>query len=195
MVGHGGRARPRDAGLDAVIAQGWEAGGHRGIFDPDAADARLSTEALTRQLAAEITLPVIAAGGIMDGHDLRRALSWGAQAAQMGTAFVGCPESNADAAYRARLSQGGKTVMTPAISGRPARSLSNDFTDWAEDVPARDVAAYPRAYDLGKALNAAARAAGQTGYGAQWSGMAADRARVLPAARLMAALEAEFNAA
>ena len=183
------------AGFDAVIAQGWEAGGHRGIFDPAANDARLSTEDLTRELAQNLTLPVIAAGGIMDGHDVRRALGWGAQAAQLGTAFVGSPESSADAAYRARLAQGGETVMTPAISGRPARCLSNSFTDWAADIPAQDVAAYPRAYDLGKALNAAAKAAGQTGYAAQWSGMAADRARALPATALMAALEAEFNAA
>lgn len=184
-----------DAGFDAVIAQGWEAGGHRGIFDPAASDARLSTEDLTRELARRITLPIIAAGGIMDGHDVRRALSWGAQAAQLGTAFVGGPESSADAAYRARLSQGGETVMTPAISGRAARCLSNSFTDWARDIPAQEIAAYPRAYDLGKALNAAAKAAGQTGYGAQWSGMAADRARALPATDLMVALEAEFNAA
>ena len=185
----------KDAGFDAVIAQGWEAGGHRGIFDPAAKDARLSTEDLTRELAQSTALPVIAAGGIMDGCDVSRALSWGAQAAQLGTAFVGCPESSADAAYRARLAQGGETAMTPAISGRPARCLSNSFTDWAKDIPAQDVAAYPRAYDLGKALNAAAKAAGQTGYGAQWSGMAADRARALPAVELMAVLEAEFSAA
>ena len=184
----------QDAGLDAVIAQGWEAGGHRGIFDPAAPDARLTTETLTRQLADRIDLPVIAAGGIMDGHDLRRALSWGAQAGQLGTAFVACPESAADAAYRARLSQGGETVMTPVISGRPARCLSNSFTDWGAGIAARAVAAYPRAYDLGKALNAAAKAAGQTGYGAQWSGMAADRARSLPAAQLMAVLAEELRA-
>ncbi|MFC3527583.1 NAD(P)H-dependent flavin oxidoreductase [Paracoccus mangrovi] len=184
----------RDAGLDAVIAQGWEAGGHRGIFDPAAPDARLSAEDLTRTLVREIPLPVIAAGGIMDGGDIGRALSWGAQAAQLGTAFVGCPESAADAAYRARLSQGGETVMTPVISGRPARCLSNSFTDWGAGVTADAVAAYPRAYDLGKALNAAAKAAGQTGYGAQWSGMGASRARAMPVSRLMAALADELAA-
>nr|WP_281271203.1 nitronate monooxygenase [Paracoccus lutimaris] len=185
----------RAAGLDAVIAQGWEAGGHRGIFDPAAPDARLSTEDLTRALVREIPLPVIAAGGLMDGGDIRWALSWGAQAAQLGTAFVGCPESAADAAYRARLSQGGETVMTPVISGRPARCLSNGFTDWGAGIAADAVAGYPRAYDLGKALNAAAKAAGQTGYGAQWSGMGAARARAMPVDRLMAALADELGAA
>lgn len=165
-----------DAGFDAIVAQGWEAGGHRGIFDPHGPDERLDTETLTRMLVHETGLPVIAAGGLMDGHDVQKALGWGAVAAQMGTAFIACPESAADAAYRARLAQGGETVMTSVISGRPARCLHNRFTEWGLDISDTDVANYPYAYDLGKALNAAAKAAGETGFGAQWSGVAADRA-------------------
>nr|WP_319247277.1 nitronate monooxygenase [uncultured Celeribacter sp.] len=183
------------AGLDAVVAQGWEAGGHRGIFDPEATDAQLSTEVLTRQIARDLALPIISAGGLMQGADVARALDWGAVAAQLGTAFVACPESAADAAYRQRIAEGGDTVMTAAISGRPARCLHNDFTDWTADVPGNQLPAYPCAYDLGKALNAAAKAKGQTGFGAQWAGMNVAGSRALPAADLMATLEQEFHAA
>lgn len=183
------------AGFHAVIAQGWEAGGHRGIFDPDGPDARLSTLELVRELAGAIALPVIAAGGIMDGADIRRALEAGAAAAQLGTAFVGCPESAADQAYRDRLHRGGDTRMTAAISGRPARCLSNRFTEWGADIPPEQIATYPHAYDLGKALNAVARARGETGYGAHWSGTQAARARFLPAGDLVARLAAELREA
>lgn len=181
----------RDAGLDAIVAQGWEAGGHRGIFDPDAPDDRLTTEALTRQLAREAGLPVIAAGGLMDGRDIARAQSWGAVAAQLGTAFVGCPESAADDGYRARFAQG-LTAMTPVISGRPARCLANRWTEWGAGQPADAVAPYPCAYDLGKALNAAARAQAEDGFGAHWAGTGAARARPMPARDLTALLAREW---
>lgn len=181
------------AGMDAIIAQGWSAGGHRGIFDPDAPDAQLSTEKLTMSIVAQTHLPVIAAGGLMDGADVRRALGWGASAAQLGTAFVACDESAADAAYRDRLMAGGDTVMTAAISGRPARCLTNSFTRWAEPIGSDAIPAYPCAYDLGKAINVAAKAAGETGYGAQWAGAGAGRARRLPAGDLIRQLGREMK--
>jgi nitronate monooxygenase len=87
------------AGVDVVVAQGWEAGGHRGVFDPAAPDDRIGTMALTRLLAAELGVPIIAAGGIMDGTGIRAALALGASAAQLGTAFIACPESSANEAY------------------------------------------------------------------------------------------------
>lgn len=121
------------AGGDAVVAQGWEAGGHRGIFDADAPDDRMGTMSLTRLLAVRSGLPVIAAGGIMDGHGIRAVLDLGAVAAQLGTAFIACPERSADQAYREALTGSGAkhTVMTRAISGRPARCLRNRFTNGA----------------------------------------------------------------
>ncbi|HWU54866.1 MAG TPA: nitronate monooxygenase, partial [Rhizomicrobium sp.] len=111
-----------DAGIDAIVAQGYEAGGHRGMFDYAAHDDRLGTFALTRLLARHFNLPVIAAGGIMDGAGIAAALRLGATAAQMGTAFVGCPESSADQGYRAALASdaANHTMMVRAISGRPA---------------------------------------------------------------------------
>ncbi|KAF1016245.1 MAG: Nitronate monooxygenase [Stenotrophomonas maltophilia] len=92
------------AGVDAIVAQGVEAGGHRGVFDPQAADEGLGTLALVRRLVKRSTLPVIATGGIMDGQGIRAALELGAIAAQLGTAFILCPESAANAGYRQMLS-------------------------------------------------------------------------------------------
>jgi len=185
------------AGIDAVVAQGYEAGGHRGVFDPALPDQKLGTMALTRLLVCELKIPVIAAGGIMDGAGVAAALVLGAGAAQLGTAFIACPESSADAAYRSLLLSAGaeSTVMTAAISGRPARSLANKFTAIGETVSQDEIAAYPMAYDAGKQLNAAAKAKGETGFGAQWAGQAAPLAHALPAAELVAQLKAEMEAA
>lgn len=181
------------AGVDAVIAQGYEAGGHRGSFDPDAPDDRLGTLALTRLLVHELSLPVISAGGIMDGAGIAAALALGASAAQLGTAFVACPESQADPGYRQALASAAAhhTIMTRAISGRPARCLANRFTA-LEGAAAPD---YPVAYDAGKSLHAAAKSRGEFGYGAQWAGQGAPLSRALPAAELVAVLARELAAA
>ncbi len=186
----------RRAGMDAVVAQGYEAGGHRGVFDAQAADECLPMAVLTRLLVVRAGLPVIAAGGIMDGRGIAAALALGAVAAQLGSAFVGCPESSAEAGYRAALMGSGAahTVMTRAISGRPARCLANRFTDWAAGQDMADCPDYPIAYDAGKALHAAARARGEAGFGAQWAGQGAPLARAVPAADLVAALAAEMAA-
>lgn len=186
-----------DAGIDAIVAQGYEAGGHRGLFDYAAHDDRLGTFALTRLLVRNFNLPVIAAGGIMDGAGIAAALRLGATAAQMGTAFVGCPESSADQGYRAALASEAAhhTTMTRAISGRPARCLANRFTKLAENVPDAAIPDYPITYDLGKALHAAAKAKGEFGFGAQWAGQGAPLSRPMPAAELVRVLAAEMQAA
>ncbi|ABI75838.1 oxidoreductase, 2-nitropropane dioxygenase family [Hyphomonas neptunium ATCC 15444] len=182
------------AGVDAIVAQGYEAGGHRGVFDPGVPDDQIGTLALTRLLVARCALPVIAAGGIMDGAGVRAALDLGAVAAQLGTAFIACPESSADAAFRQALKSPGAdhTVVTTAISGRPARCLANRFTAWGAEASAPRPA-YPAAYDAGKALNAAAKAKGETGYGAQWAGQGAPLHRALPAADLLAQIADEMT--
>ena len=185
------------AGVHAVVAQGHEAGGHRGVFDPDAHDDQLGTMALTRLLVRALDVPVIAAGGIMDGAGIAAALRLGASAAQLGTAFVDCVESAADAGYRSALRSDAArhTVMTRAISGRPARCLANRFTALGAGVSPREVPAYPVAYDAGKALNAAGKLAGEHGFGAQWAGQGAPLARALPAADLVDALVTEMREA
>jgi nitronate monooxygenase len=183
------------AGVHAVVAQGYEAGGHRGAFDPDAADDRLGTVALTRLLVRDLDVPIIAAGGIMDGAGIAAVLRLGAAAAQLGTAFIACPESDADAGYRAALASDAAhhTAMTSAISGRPARCLRNEFTTLGASVSPRQIPAYPIAYDAGKTLHAAAKSAGEYGYGAQWAGQGAPLARAMPAADLVATLASEIR--
>ncbi|MBV8593088.1 MAG: nitronate monooxygenase [Caulobacteraceae bacterium] len=180
------------SGVDAVVAQGYEAGGHRGVFDPGGIDDCLGTMALTRLVVAKCDVPVIAAGGIMDGRGVRAALDLGAIAAQLGTAFIACPESAADESYRAALAgpAAAHTVMTRAISGRPARCLPNRLTEWGRGV-ALAPPDYPIAYDAAKALSAAAKSTEEAGFGAHWAGQGAPLSRAIPAAELVARLWAE----
>ncbi len=183
------------AGVDALVAQGFEAGGHRGVFAPEQGDAALGTLALVRLLAARGTLPVIAAGGIMDGAGIRAALELGASAVQMGTAFVLCPESSANAAYREALKslRATRTAITRTMSGRDARGLPNRlFLDPATpDMP--PLPDYPLVYDATKALQAAAQAKGCNDFSAQWAGQGAALAREMPAAELMRTLAKEWR--
>lgn len=186
-----------EAGIDAVVAQGIEAGGHRGVFDPDAPDDALGTVALTRLLVRTGALPVIAAGAVMDGAGIAAMLDLGATAVQMGTAFIACPESAADDGYRAALAGQAAyhTTLTTLISGRPARVLANRFSAMASRLAYCRPPDYPIAYDLGKALNTAAKARGEHGFGAQWAGQGAPLSRPMPAAQLMATLARELAAA
>ncbi|WP_412563492.1 NAD(P)H-dependent flavin oxidoreductase [Thalassobius sp. MITS945101] len=181
------------AGMDAIVVQGIEAGGHRGCFDPDAKDDAQSTLVLLAQIKPHTDLPLIAAGGLMDGADCARALQAGADMVQLGTAFILCPETSADAGYRAAMASDAadNTGFTRAISGRPARALPNAFTAWGA-TQQLESPGYPHTYDAGKALHAAAKAKGDHSYGAHWAGSGAGRARSLPAAQLMAALTAEI---
>lgn len=181
------------AGMDGIVVQGIEAGGHRGCFDPDAADEGLPTLDLLKRIKPRTDLPLIAAGGFMDGADCARALQAGAEMVQLGTAFVLCPETSADEGYCAAMTSQAaeRTVFTRALSGRPARALPNAFTAWGADRQ-HESPGYPHTYDAGKALHAAAKAKGDHSYGAHWAGSGAARARMMPAAQLMAALTAEI---
>jgi nitronate monooxygenase len=182
------------AGVHAVVAQGYEAGGHRGVFDPDAHDDELSMMTLTRLLVRELPVPVVAAGGIMDGSGIGAALRLGASAAQLGTAFVTTAESLADEGYRAAMASDAAhhTVMTRVLSGRPARCLANRFTAYGADIFPRDVPDYPIAYDLGKTLHAAGKRVHEYGFGAQWAGQGAPLARTMPAGDLVRQLVDEM---
>ncbi len=182
------------AGIDMIVAQGSEAGGHRGVFDP-ARDETLGSLALTRLLSRRLSLPIITAGGIMDGAGIAATFKLGASGVQLGTAFVSCPESSADAAYRAALlAPGVRTAITAAISGRPARGIVNRYLREI-DAPGRPpVPDYPRAYDAGKALHAAAKAGGDHGFAAHWAGQGVALARALPAADLLRTLIDEWRA-
>lgn len=186
-----------DAGVDFVVAQGIEAGGHRGIFDPEKADAQMNTLTLVKAIKRHSDIPIIAAGGIMDGHGIAAMMRLGVAGVQMGTAFILCPESAANAAWRAALKSdaAAATELTTAISGRPARCISNAFCRFTRDVSQQVIPAYPLTYSLGKALAAAAAAQGEHGFGAQWAGQAARLAREMPAEQLVNTLKAEYDAA
>lgn len=188
-----GRACER-AGVDAVIAQGVEAGGHRGCFGP--ADEGMTTLALVPQLAGALSVPVIAAGGIADGRGIAAALALGAEAVQLGTAYVACPEAATSPGYRNLLAspRSARTIITSAISGRPARTIRNRFAEAFGPAEA-EAPDYPVAYDAGKALAAAATAAGSVEFSATWAGQHVVPGRALPAAELTRQLMAETRAA
>ncbi|MFB4392213.1 MULTISPECIES: NAD(P)H-dependent flavin oxidoreductase [unclassified Pseudomonas] len=178
------------AGVHALVAQGYEAGGHRGVFEPDA-DTCMGTLALVRVLKQHCKLPIIAAGGIMDGAGIASVLGLGAAAAQMGTAFILCPESAANAAFREALHgpRAHHTQVTSAISGRPARGMVNrNFS-----LPALALPDYPYTYDANKALTAAASAQGNSDFAVQWAGQGAPLARAMPAAQLVEVLAREID--
>lgn len=183
------------AGVDVIVAQGMEAGGHRGAFQPEE-DRLMGTLALVPLLARHCRLPVVAAGGIMNGHGIAAALQLGACAVQMGTAFILCPESAASPAYRAELQsdQAQHTGITAAISGRPARGMVNRLHQLGRDY-AGALPGYPMVYDAGKALHQAASAQGSSDYAAHWAGQGAPLARAMPAAQLVMTLAQELQQA
>ncbi|EMZ5448516.1 MULTISPECIES: NAD(P)H-dependent flavin oxidoreductase [Providencia] len=183
------------AGIDAIIAQGIEAGGHRGMFDVNAEDEAITTFHLVELLVKNSQLPIIAAGGLMDGQEIKTALEQGAVAAQLGTAFILCPESAANEGYRHKLKSqnAADTALTAAISGRPARGIVNQFIRMtqADDCPA--IPDYPIAYDLGKQLHAAASKMGSDDFAAHWAGQNALKAREMPASVLVETLVSEMT--
>lgn len=183
------------AGIDAIVAQGIEAGGHRGMFEPEVTDESLSTLVLVRLLAKRTKLPVIAAGGIMDGQSIKAALGLEAAAAQLGTAFILCPESAANVSYRTNLKspRAGHTRLTTGLSGRPARGMLNRLIEYVEAENRPPFPAYPVAYDAAKRLNAAALQLDNYEFAAQWAGQGAPLARELPAAQLVKLLLEEME--
>ncbi|MDA8523054.1 NAD(P)H-dependent flavin oxidoreductase [Acidovorax sp. NCPPB 4044] len=183
-------------GADAVCASGLEAGGHRGTFLGGFDAAMVGTLALVPQCVDALAIPVVAAGGIMDGRGIAAALALGAQAVQMGTAFLVCDESGIAPAYRQALATARETDTrtTRTISGRPARGIVNAMMDTlAADEDA--VPAYPVQNALTGALRKAAAAQGDAQYLSLWAGQGVALARPQPAAALVERLEAEWRAA
>jgi len=176
-------------GVDVVIAQGLEAGGHRGIFLSDDAAAQVGLFALLPQVARAVRVPVVAAGGIADGRGVAAAIVLGASGAQLGTAFLRCPEANVPAAHRAALASASDdgTRLTRLFSGRPNRVLRSPFMDEMRD--AEELAApFPSQSSLIAPLR---REAGRTGVVAHLAGQAAALTREMPAAELVRALIGE----
>lgn len=178
------------SGIDVIIAQGIEAGGHRGIFHPQREPA-LTTRELVRLLVANVKIPVVATGGLMTGQEIAECLHLGASACQLGTAFIQCASSSANDAYRQALFAQPITQITEVISGRPARGMVNAWHG-LDDAQRPTVANYPYAYDIAKQLNAIAVKQGDVGYGAFWAGTGVSKIRALEAGDLVSTLVREM---
>lgn len=185
-----------EAGVDAIIAQGWEAGGHRGTFETSFEDFGVGTMALVPQIVDAVGVPVIAAGGIADGRGIAAAFALGASGVQMGTAFLSCPEANISEADLAavRRSRDDETRLTRAFSGRPARAKANRYivamAEKREPLPD-----FPTMYSFSDPLRAASEARGDSDFLFQLYGQAAPLNRELPAAELVALLVEEAEEA
>ncbi|MFL9950808.1 nitronate monooxygenase [Paraburkholderia agricolaris] len=190
----------REAGADALVAQGAEAGGHRGTFIGAFEDALIGTMALVPQLVDATGLPVLAAGGIMDGRGIAAALALGAQAAMMGSAFITCAESAISPAWKARLRSMSdtSTAVTRAITGRHARGIRNPLMLRLSESMNK-VAPYPVQNALTQELRQIASRAEKSDYLSLWSGQGAPlgqkRREGLGVAELVGQLEEEWHAA
>lgn len=183
-----------EAGVDAILAQGAEAGAHRGTFAGPFESAMIPTFQLVPSISSAVPLPVIASGGIMDGREISQALRLGASAAALGTAFLTCPESGASEAYKKAVLSARKdtTVLTRAFSGRPARGLYNDFI--AKMAGKENmILPYPLQNILTRAMRTAAASRGDSGLLSLWAGAGVARARSLLAAVLVKRLVEEMN--
>ena len=180
-----------DRGCDAVIAQGYEAGGHRGMFLTDAVASQPGTLALVPQVVDAVAVPVLAAGGIADGRGIAAAFALGAAGVQIGTAYLATSESTISGLHRAALAMARDdgTVLTNVFTGRPARGLANRIVREVGPI-APDAPEFPTAGDAVAPIRAAAEAAGSSDFTPLWSGQAAGLARTGSASELTRKLAA-----
>jgi nitronate monooxygenase len=184
-----------DAGCDAIIAQGYEAGGHRGMFLTQDISTQLGTFALVPQVVDAVKVPVIAAGGIADARGIVAAFALGAPAVQMGTAYLFCPESTIGSVHRQALRSAAhhETALTNVFSGRPARAIVNRII--REVGPMCDLAPpFPLASAAVGPLRSKSEAAGSEDFVQLWSGQSARLGRELPAGELTKQLAMETRA-
>jgi nitronate monooxygenase len=181
-----------ERGVDAIIAQGFEAGGHRGMFLTEDIFAQVGTLALVPQVADAVKVPVIATGGIADARGIAAAFALGAAGVQIGSAYLRCPEAKISAPHRAALASARDdgTVLTNVITGRPARGFLNRII--REVGPITDAAPqFPLAAGAVQPLRAKAEAGGSGDFSPLWSGQAVGLGRDIGAAELTATLSAE----
>src|SRR5688500_964431 len=174
------------AGVDAIVAQGSEAGAHRGTFGPSFEAAMIGTMALVPQIVDAVSVPVIASGGIMDGRGVAAALALGAEAAQLGTAFLTCDEAGIPAAYKQSISDAreDQTRFTRAFSGRPARGIVNRLmTDI--DADADTILPFPLQNALTRPARTAAATLDRAEFLSLWAGQGVRLSRRLPADELV----------
>lgn len=178
-------------GVDAIIAQGLEAGGHRGMFRSDDLTTQVGTFALLPQMVRAVKLPVIAAGGIANARCVAAAMALGAAGVQVGTAYLLCPEATTSAVHRAALKSGAArhTALTNVFTGRPARSIANRIMRELGPISAA-APAFPLAASGIAPLRAKAESQGSGEFSPLWSGQNASGCREIPAADLTRELAA-----
>ena len=181
------------AGMDAITAQGAEAGGHRGTFAGDFGASLVGTMALVPQVVDAVRLPVVASGGIMDGRGIAAALALGASGVQMGTAFLTCDEAGVPDVYKQAIlnAREHETRVTRAFSGRPARGIVNRVMDEVADEP---ILPFPLQNTLTRPMRTAAAQQGRAEFLSLWAGQGVRMARRQSAADLMARLADETDA-
>jgi nitronate monooxygenase len=177
-------------GADAVVAQGAEAGGHRGSFLAGSLPAEIGMIALVPAIVDHVGIPVIAAGGIMEARGIRAAMALGAAAVQMGTAFLACPEAGTHPLHKAALATAAGTMVTRGVTGRHARGLRNRLLETL-DRDADTAPDYPLQNALSSGLRAAAAREGRADLMAMWAGQGHRLARSEPAGDLVARWAAE----
>jgi nitronate monooxygenase len=178
-------------GADVIIAQGAEAGGHRGIFLSEDISSQAGTFALVPQVVDAVRVPVVAAGAVADARGIAAAFALGASGVQLGTAYLHCPESKISKPHRQALKEADdtSTVLTNIMSGRPARGIVNRLI--REQGPIAEVPAFPNAANALGPLRAAAEKTGSGEFSPLWSGQAASLGRAIPAGELTRALATE----
>ena len=182
------------AGADVVIAQGMEAGGHRGCFDASKAEqAMVGLAALVPAVVDAVNVPVVATGGIADGRGVAAALALGASAAQVGTGFLRAPEARTPVAWAEALAGAAPedTIVSRVFSGRAGRSLATDYVRAATSERAPRPAPYPVQRGLTAAMRAAATKVGDVRRMQAWAGQSAALARAEPAAKILQRLWAD----
>ena len=184
------------AGVDAIVTQGSEAGGHRGTFAGTFEAGLVGTMALVPQVVDAVKVPVIASGGIMDGRGIAAALALGASAVQMGTAFLTCHEAGIPDAYKEAILRAheDETRLTRAFSGRPARGIVNRFMTEIDRTP-ESILSFPLQNALTRPLRSEAARQGRAELLSLWAGQAARLARRQSAADLVARLALETEEA
>lgn len=184
-----------ESGVDAIVAQGSEAGGHRGSFQADCSSGMIGSIALVPQIVDAVKVPVIASGGIMDGRGVVAALALGASAVQMGTAFLTCQEAGVPDVYKEAIlaAREDQTRITRAFSGRPARGIENRFMREIESDEHNVIQHFPLQNALTRPLRAAAAKQGRAEFLSLWAGQGVRLARRKSAQELVACLAKEID--
>ncbi|WP_257350744.1 NAD(P)H-dependent flavin oxidoreductase [Pseudalkalibacillus decolorationis] len=182
------------AGMDAVVVQGFEAGGHRGTFEQSFDEGMIGTMALVPQVVDHVHIPVIAAGGIMDGRGIVASMALGARGVQMGSAFLTCQESGGNPLHKKATLERKETetIITRSFSGKPARGFQNRFTEMMKDHET-NVPEYPVQNYLTNSIRQRAKEAGNAEFMSLWSGQGTRLSENLTVANFMKKLLTEVN--